>query len=45
VKRFAFFGLKGNFIKGNAENLSQVLEIQKYDLIYSFGVLHHTPNL
>lgn len=45
VRRFEVFGLNGKFIKGDAEELSQVLEMQKYDLIYSFGVLHHTPNL
>jgi len=44
-KRFELFNLKGTFLKGNAEELDNVLEDVKYDLIYSFGVLHHTPNL
>ena len=45
AKRFEVFELNGRFIKGDTENLSEVLEVQKFDLIYSFGVLHHTPNL
>jgi len=44
-KRFELFNLTGTFLKGNAEELDNVLEDVKYDLIYSFGVLHHTPNL
>ena len=44
-KRFELFELTGTFLKGNAEELGNFLEDIKYDLIYSFGVLHHTPNL
>jgi ubiquinone/menaquinone biosynthesis C-methylase UbiE len=44
-KRFELFNLTGTFLKGNAEELDNVLEDVKYDLIYTFGVLHHTPNL
>ena len=44
-QRFDVYQLEGNFLKGNAENLSQVLKIEEYDLIYSFGVLHHTPSI
>jgi len=43
-KRFEVFKLTGTFLKGNAEELDNVLGNKKYDLIYSFGVLHHTPN-
>jgi len=43
-KRFAVYGLKAKFYLGNAEELSSFLPIEKYDLIYSFGVIHHTPN-
>ncbi|MBI4620094.1 MAG: class I SAM-dependent methyltransferase [Desulfobacterales bacterium] len=42
--RFDVFGLKGRFYKGNAEELASVLPKETYDLIYSFGVIHHTPN-
>jgi SAM-dependent methyltransferase len=43
-KRFDVFGLNANFYLGNAENLSNIIPIEEYDLIYSFGVIHHTPN-
>ncbi len=32
------------FVKGDAERLDECLPVEKYDLIYSFGVLHHTPH-
>jgi SAM-dependent methyltransferase len=32
-----------NFYLGNAEKLVTFLPVQKFDLIYSFGVLHHMP--
>ena len=44
-QRFETFGLKGTFLEGNAEEIGELLKNQKYDLIYSFGVLHHTPSL
>ena len=44
-KRFELYKLTGTFFKGNAEELDKVLGNIKYDLIYSFGVLHHTPNI
>lgn len=44
IKRFGIYGLKANFHCGNAEELSSFLPIKKYDLIYSFGVIHHTSN-
>jgi len=44
-KRFDIFGLTGNLKLGNVETLDEVLEPQTFDLIYSFGVLHHTPSL
>jgi ubiquinone/menaquinone biosynthesis C-methylase UbiE len=43
-QRFEVLGLKGEFYLGNAEELSQFLPSDKYDLIYSFGVIHHAPN-
>lgn len=44
-KRFELFKLKGTFLNGNVEELDKILGDVKYDLIYSFGVLHHTPNI
>jgi 2-polyprenyl-3-methyl-5-hydroxy-6-metoxy-1,4-benzoquinol methylase len=43
-KRFDVFNLKANFYTGNCEELSKFLPVEEYDLIYSFGVIHHTPN-
>lgn len=43
-KRFETFGLTANFYCGNAEEISKHVPIEEYDLIYSFGVIHHTPN-
>jgi ubiquinone/menaquinone biosynthesis C-methylase UbiE len=34
---------KVRFIRANAERLSESLEPEPFDLIYSFGVIHHTP--
>lgn len=35
---------KNNLIEGSVESLSVVPRIN-YDLIYSYGVIHHTPNM
>ncbi len=43
-KRFEVYGLKARFYLGNAEELSSFVPIEPYDLIYSFGVIHHTPH-
>lgn len=43
-KRFEVYGLKARFYLGNAEYLSTFVPIEPYDLIYSFGVIHHTPH-
>ena len=50
-KRAEVFGLNKiksvNFFKGDAENLTKIQDLKKvkFDLIYSFGVLHHTPDI
>jgi len=45
-KRAAVFGVDGQiqFYGGNAEELTQFVPAEAYDLIYSFGVIHHTPH-
>jgi 2-polyprenyl-3-methyl-5-hydroxy-6-metoxy-1,4-benzoquinol methylase len=45
-QRAAVFGLEDRirFYRANAEELSQVVPVEAYDLVYSFGVIHHTPN-
>ncbi|MDO8571671.1 MAG: methyltransferase domain-containing protein [bacterium] len=43
-KRFEIYGLTARFYQGNAEKLSSFVPLEKYDIIYSFGVIHHTPD-
>lgn len=45
-KRAEVFGLEEQirFCPGNAEELSTFVPVESYDLIYSFGVIHHTPH-
>ncbi|MBD0370784.1 MAG: class I SAM-dependent methyltransferase [Pyrinomonadaceae bacterium] len=41
-RRFELFGLKGNFETADAEKLQ--FADASFDLVYSHGVLHHTPD-
>lgn len=45
-RRAETFGLQDRitFVEANAERLSDFVAPEKYDLVYSFGVIHHTPN-
>jgi len=43
-KRFTIFGLNGNFYNCDGEQLGEFFAPESFDLIYSFGVIHHTPN-
>jgi 2-polyprenyl-3-methyl-5-hydroxy-6-metoxy-1,4-benzoquinol methylase len=45
-KRAQVFGLEDQirFRLGNAEELTTFVPVESYDLIYSFGVIHHTPH-
>jgi|SRR5690242_2748890 len=44
-RRLELEGLQAAFVNGNAEELDQLLSpVKKFDLIYSFGVIHHTPH-
>ena len=44
-RRSFVFGVQDQveFLSGNAEELSRFVPVGPYDLIYSFGVIHHTP--
>ena len=33
-----------NFVHANVEELAAILPATRYDLVYSFGVVHHTPH-
>ena len=44
TQRFSVYNQKGDFYLGNSEELTSFLPRQKFDLIYSFGVIHHSPN-
>lgn len=41
-KRFDMYGVPGSFQVGDAENLP--FPDNSFDVVYSFGVLHHTPD-
>jgi len=45
-RRAAIFGLEERirFCLGDAEQLREFVPTEPYDLIYSFGVIHHTPH-
>lgn len=43
-RRFATYGLKGRQLLGNGERVHELVESASFDLVYSFGVIHHTPN-
>ena len=44
-QRANVYGLneKIRFYCGNAEELDKIVPVKPYDLVYSFGVIHHTP--
>jgi SAM-dependent methyltransferase len=45
-QRAKIFGLdeRITFYQANAEDLASAVPVEPYDLVYSFGVIHHTPN-
>jgi ubiquinone/menaquinone biosynthesis C-methylase UbiE len=45
-QRAAVFGLEDRirFYQANAEELARSVPVEPYDLVYSFGVIHHTPH-
>jgi SAM-dependent methyltransferase len=42
-RRFDLFNLQGKLVQDNAEELSKNVPGAAFDLVYSFGVIHHTP--
>ena len=46
AKRFEIYGLNAEaLLEGNAEEIADLFPNKSFDLIYSFGVLHHTPDI
>lgn len=43
-RRAEVYGLHISFYKANAEEISRIVPVEQYDLVYSFGVIHHTPH-
>jgi 2-polyprenyl-3-methyl-5-hydroxy-6-metoxy-1,4-benzoquinol methylase len=45
-QRAKIFGLEDRirFIQADAEKLGESVPVEPYDLVYSFGVIHHTPD-
>ena len=45
-QRAKVFGFEDRvrFFQANAEKLSDYVPVEPYDLVYSFGVIHHTPH-
>jgi SAM-dependent methyltransferase len=45
-QRAKVFGLDNSviFYQANAEELTATVPVESYDLVYTFGVIHHTPN-
>lgn len=44
-QRAEVFGFDNiTFYQANAEQLSDYVPVERYDLVYSFGVIHHTPH-
>ncbi len=41
-RRFEIFDLHGRFFQGNAEDLTSFVPLKPFDLVYSFGVVHHS---
>jgi len=45
-RRLEVYGLAGraSVVVGDAESLPDIVPVQPFDLVYSFGVIHHSPH-
>ncbi|HMD71874.1 MAG TPA: class I SAM-dependent methyltransferase [Bryobacteraceae bacterium] len=45
-QRAKVFGFEDRIrcVQADAEKLSEAIPVERYDLVYSFGVIHHTPH-
>lgn len=43
-KRLEVYNLKGTLYNFNAEDNMDFIGVESFDLLYSFGVIHHSPN-
>lgn len=44
-KRFAVLGLAGEFFNIDASSTADIVALGQFDMVYSFGVIHHFPNI
>ena len=42
-QRFEVYGHTGRFYQGNAEELKTFVPVEPYDLVFTWGVIHHSP--
>lgn len=43
-QRFEVYTQQGQFYHGNAEELTSFVPIKPYDLVFTWGVIHHSPS-
>ena len=43
-QRFDVYQLPGTFYQCNAEQLTDTVPVEAYDLVFTWGVIHHSPN-
>ena len=43
-RRFEVYGYTGQFYQGNAEELQSFVPVEPYDLVFTWGVIHHSVN-
>lgn len=44
-QRFEVLGLRGEFIEGSVTDMDLLSTLGEFDLVYSYGVLHHFPGM